>query len=44
MAKNMTEAEAMKAAEELLAMFDEISRECFEREQDTVTTFVIDED
>lgn len=38
----ITEAEAMKAAEDLLKMYEQIDRECFEREQDTVKTFVID--
>lgn len=38
----ITEAEALKAAEELLKQFDKISRECFEREQDKIVTFKID--
>lgn len=38
----MTEKEAMKAAEELMKVFDQISRDCFEREQDTIETFTID--
>lgn len=38
----MTEKEAMEAAEELMKVFDQISRDCFEREQDTFETFTID--
>ena len=38
----MTEAEAMKAAEELLKVFGEISRECYEREQHEVVAFDIE--
>ena len=38
----MTEKEALKAAEALLKQFEKISRECFEREQDKITTFKID--
>lgn len=33
---------SMDLADQLLKKFDEISRECFEREMDTVETFVID--
>lgn len=38
----MSEKEAMKAAEQLLAKFAKIDRECFEREQHVVTTFEIE--
>ena len=42
MTEHMTKEEAMKAAEQLLKMFEKIDRECFEREQDTITTLNIE--
>lgn len=39
--KHISEAEAMKAAEDLLKMFDKIDRECFEREQDQIVSLDI---
>lgn len=42
MAKHMTKEEATKAAEQLLKMFEKIDRECFKREQDTITTINIE--
>lgn len=41
MAKHMSKEEAMKAAEELMAIFGQIDKECFEREQHKVETFEI---
>lgn len=38
----MTEKEAMEAAEEPMKVFDQIGRDCLEREQGTIETLAID--